>query len=233
MSPGSMHMLILPGNADQIKGISRKVCWNSFGTGCILWWSALSALNKPWDSERGRSNRVTCRPLIERAKNDGGSIFFCSCTFQYAQIICQTEMEWKWFQRINEVESSFASRLWIIYSYISEWLKLRINPINLSDGKNKSICPDECLPGSNLVPLRAAFPRRSPADRLYAMSHGAYTDPRGLCLSLRWNDRELNGGVCLAAQHPVRSSPHIPPSLWWMHAAPSPPHMHSDIINTI
>lgn len=112
-------------------------------------------------------------------------------------IIYQTEMERKSFQRINELNSWFSLSLWIIYSYISEWWKLWINPINLPDGKNKSICLDECLLGSNLVLLSAAFHRQSPADRLYVVSHGAYIDPRSLCLSLWRNDRKLNGGVCL------------------------------------
>lgn len=70
----------------------------------------------------------------------------------------------------------------------------------------------------------------SPADRLYAVSHGDYKDPRSLCLSLWRNDRKLNGGVCLPARHPVRSSPHIPPSLWWMHAGPSLPHIHLTLL---
>lgn len=69
-----------------------------------------------------------------------------------------------------------------------------------------------------------------PADTLYAVSHGAYIDPRSLCLSLWRNDRKLNGGVCLPARHPVRSSPRIPRSLWWMHAGPSLPHIHLTLL---
>lgn len=79
--------------------------------------------------------------------------------------------------------------------------------------------------GLKFSAIESSFPRQSPADRLYAVSHGAYTDPHSLCLSLWRNDRKLNGGVCLPARHPVRSSP-----LWWMRVGPSLPHIHLTLL---
>lgn len=82
----------------------------------------------------------------------------------------------------------------------------------------------------NVSGLKFSAIESSPADRLYAVSHGDYIDPQSLRLSLRRNDRKLNGGVCLPARHPVRSSPRIPLSLWWMRAGPSLPHIHLTLL---
>lgn len=142
-------------------------------------------------------------------------------------IIYQTEMEWKSFQKINELKSWFPLSLWIIYSYISKWWKLWINPINLPDGKNKSMCLDECLLDSNLVLLSAAFHRQSPADRLYVVARSLYRSSQSLSESVEeWQKAQWRSlSPCLTP------CPVLSPVMNACRAL-SPPHT-SDIINTI
>lgn len=71
----------------------------------------------------------------------------------------------------------------------------------------------------------------SRADRLYAVSHGDYIDPpQSLSESVEeWQKAQWRRLSPSPTPCPVLSL-RIPQSLWWMHAGPSPPHIHLTLL---
>lgn len=149
MSTGCLHVVL--SDADQIRRISWKVLLEQ------LW-------RRYFPRGRGEHETVQRSLTLQRRLNYSW-LTPPPNTFQYAATlkcnlvnrIFQKEKAGKnYFKELMTRSFAFPLSPWIIYSYNSVPLKLWFNPINLSDGTNKSICLDECLPGSNLAPPRAA-----------------------------------------------------------------------------